>query len=38
MKQKLTKLKGEIDSSTTISIVEDFNTPLTIMAKKKGRI
>ena len=33
MKQKLTKLNGETDSSTIIA--EDFNAPLIIMAKKK---
>ena len=33
MKQKLTKLKEEIDSSTIV--VEDFNVPFIIMAKKK---
>lgn len=31
--QKLTGLKGEIDSSTII--VGDFNTPLSIMDRKK---
>lgn len=33
--QKLTGLKGEIDSSTII--VGDFNTPLSIMDRKKKR-
>lgn len=33
MKQKLTQLKEEIDSSTIV--VEDFNAPFIIMALKK---
>lgn len=33
--QKLTGLKGEIDSSTII--VGDFNTPLSIMDRKKKK-
>lgn len=32
MKQKLTELKGEIDSSTVI--VKDFNTSLSIMERR----
>lgn len=34
MQQKLTELKGEIDSSTVI--VGDFNNPLKIMERNRG--
>jgi len=35
MKQKLTELKGEINSSTII--VGDFSTPLSIVDRKTGQ-